>query len=427
MRKILKSRRSERIGSGRPAAHPRRGRARPAPQEGGRGARGQRRRRRRRSPTARRWRATPARATCRRWTGAPRRRWSISPAGERARGELPPDQRRHRGARAGLLSDLRRVPAAPTASGSRWRRSRRTRTATWKRWRPGWSGRCPTGAAGWRRCWPPKRRSTRVSWRRSRTRCRQSRTQWRSFERLAPTTSRGILRRVRRSPATAPTSRSRSAPSTRTCASRPTPGRCSCASTRASREDDVRREAAIVAHAAARGVPTPVPRADAAGALFARWGDELVSLFPWVAGRTLARAELTPAHAAAVGDALAAAAPAPATAFPTIAPAATSPPRSTRAWRASRRCARPELAPAVAVLEPELARLRAGARRGHPARDHPRRSVRRQRALRRRRRADRADRLRAGVVGAPGLRPGGDDAGVRLSAATTSAPRSCAR
>ncbi len=29
-------------------------------------------------------------------------------------------------------------------------------------------------------------------------------------------------------------------------------------------EDDVRREAAIVAHAAARGVPTPVPRADAA-------------------------------------------------------------------------------------------------------------------------------------------------------------------
>ena len=35
------------------------------------------------------------------------------------------------------------------------------------------------------------------------------------------------------------------------------------------------------------------------------WRGERVSLFPWVAGRTLARAELTPAHAAAVGAALA--------------------------------------------------------------------------------------------------------------------------
>src|SRR6185436_19368120 len=70
-------------------------------------------------------------------------------------------------------------------------------------------------------------------------------------------------------------------------------------------EDDVRREAQIVAHVAARGVPTPVPRAAGDGALFGRWGDELVSLFPWVAGRTLARAELTPGHAAAVGAALA--------------------------------------------------------------------------------------------------------------------------
>ncbi len=52
-------------------------------------------------------------------------------------------------------------------------------------------------------------------------------------------------------------------------------------------------------------MPTPVPRADAAGALFVRWGGEIVSLFPWVAGRTLARAELTPVHAAAVGTALA--------------------------------------------------------------------------------------------------------------------------
>jgi homoserine kinase type II len=71
-------------------------------------------------------------------------------------------------------------------------------------------------------------------------------------------------------------------------------------------EDDVRREAAIVSHAAARGVPTPAPLVAAGGDPFVRWRDgALVSLFPWVAGRTLGRAEVTPAHAAAVGCALA--------------------------------------------------------------------------------------------------------------------------
>ncbi len=55
-------------------------------------------------------------------------------------------------------------------------------------------------------------------------------------------------------------------------------------------EDDVRREAAIVAHAAVHGVPTPAPRVAAGGAPFADWRGERVSLFPWVAGRTLARA-----------------------------------------------------------------------------------------------------------------------------------------
>ena len=54
-------------------------------------------------------------------------------------------------------------------------------------------------------------------------------------------------------------------------------------------EDDVWREAAIAAHAAAQGVPTPVPRATSDGLAFARWQGEIVSLFPWVAGRTLAR------------------------------------------------------------------------------------------------------------------------------------------
>ena len=68
--------------------------------------------------------------------------------------------------------------------------------------------------------------------------------------------------------------------------------------------DDVEREAAIVSHAAARGVPTPVPLRTPAGQFFGDWRGELVSLFPWVPGRTLGRADVTPGHAALVGRAL---------------------------------------------------------------------------------------------------------------------------
>ncbi|HEY4394919.1 MAG TPA: homoserine kinase [Polyangia bacterium] len=69
--------------------------------------------------------------------------------------------------------------------------------------------------------------------------------------------------------------------------------------------DDVGREAAIVAHLAARGVPTPVPRAARSGQPFGLWRDQIVSLFPWVPGRTLERAELTAEHGAQAGAALA--------------------------------------------------------------------------------------------------------------------------
>jgi homoserine kinase type II len=69
--------------------------------------------------------------------------------------------------------------------------------------------------------------------------------------------------------------------------------------------DDVAREAAIVGHAAAHGVPTPAPRLTHAGEALAAWRGELASVFPWVPGRTLSRAEVTPAHAALVGRALA--------------------------------------------------------------------------------------------------------------------------
>ena len=69
--------------------------------------------------------------------------------------------------------------------------------------------------------------------------------------------------------------------------------------------DDVAREAAIVSHAAARGVPTPALLRARSGAAFAEWRGELASIFPWVPGRTLTRADVTPAHAALVGGALA--------------------------------------------------------------------------------------------------------------------------
>ena len=197
------------------------------------------------------------------------------------------------------------LPARQPASASRSRRSRRTRTGTWTRWRPGWKRTLPD----WRRRLEAvlggRRGAVRPFPGRGRRRAAGVAVQWRSFERLARTTSAASSPRSR-SPVTAPTSRSPSGPSTPTCASRPSHGPLFLRINEGKSEDDVRREAAIVAHAAARGVPTPVPRADAAmGALFARWRGEIVSLFPWVAGRTLARAELTPAHAAAVGTALA--------------------------------------------------------------------------------------------------------------------------
>ncbi len=122
-------------------------------------------------------------------------------------------------------------------------------------------------------------------------------------------------------------------------------------------EDDVWREAAIVAHAAAQGVPTPVPRAASDGLAFARWRGEFISLFPWVAGRTLARAQLTPAHAAAVGSALAKLHLASA-GFPDHSPGRYEPPEIDARLARIAALGRPELAAAVSVLGPELATLR---------------------------------------------------------------------
>jgi homoserine kinase type II len=69
--------------------------------------------------------------------------------------------------------------------------------------------------------------------------------------------------------------------------------------------DDVAREAAIVQHLSSRAVPTPAPAHTSAGEPFARWRGEVVSLFPWLRGGTLARSEVTVEHARQVGGALA--------------------------------------------------------------------------------------------------------------------------
>src|SRR5204863_8418921 len=121
-------------------------------------------------------------------------------------------------------------------------------------------------------------------------------------------------------------------------------------------EDDVWREAAIVAHAAAQGVPTPVPRATTDGLAFARWRGEFVSLFPWVVGRTLARGELTPVHAAAVGGALAKLHHASA-GFPDHSPGRYEPFEIAARLARVVMMNRPELAQAVAVLTPEMTQL----------------------------------------------------------------------
>jgi homoserine kinase type II len=121
-------------------------------------------------------------------------------------------------------------------------------------------------------------------------------------------------------------------------------------------EDDVRREAAIVAHASGRGVPTPAPLRTPIGDPFAVWRGHFVSLFPWVAGATLARAELTPTHAAAVGQALARLHLAGGD-FPDHRPGRYEPSEIAARLARIATLGRPELAAAIGLLDAELASL----------------------------------------------------------------------
>ncbi|HVY38837.1 MAG TPA: homoserine kinase [Polyangia bacterium] len=128
-------------------------------------------------------------------------------------------------------------------------------------------------------------------------------------------------------------------------------------------QSDVEREADVVSWVAARGVRTPEPRRTPGGQPFARWQDQLASLFPWVAGRTLSRAELTPGHGAAAGRALAQLHLAGAD-HPDRRPGRYEPEEIERRLTdvvAPAARAQPELARAVAILQPELRAL-AGER-----------------------------------------------------------------
>jgi len=128
-------------------------------------------------------------------------------------------------------------------------------------------------------------------------------------------------------------------------------------------QGDVEREADIVSWVAERGVGTPEPRRTPAGQPFARWQGELASLFPWVAGRTLSRAELTPAHGAAAGRALAQLHLAGAD-HPDRRAGRYEPEEIERRLVTVAALAQPDLAPAVAILQPELRALAADR---HPA------------------------------------------------------------
>ena len=135
--------------------------------------------------------------------------------------------------------------------------------------------------------------------------------------------------------------------------------------------DDVAREAAIVAYLSSRGVPTPAPfRAVAgsgAGEPYARWRGEIVSLFPWLPGRTLARGEVTAEHARQVGRALGILHRV-GVSFPDHAPGRYEPDEIDRRLdRVSALTAvDPLLTDAVAILRPELGALAAARARDLP-------------------------------------------------------------
>ncbi|MES1157804.1 MAG: homoserine kinase, partial [Haliangium ochraceum] len=127
--------------------------------------------------------------------------------------------------------------------------------------------------------------------------------------------------------------------------------------------DDVAREAAIVDHVARRAgrdLETPVPGRSSSGEPFARWRGQVVSLFPWLNGRTLQRADVTAGHAHGVGRRLALLHQV-GTSFPDRRPGRYEPPEIDRRLEAIAAVAGSDAAlqDALALLRPELRALRA--------------------------------------------------------------------
>lgn len=69
--------------------------------------------------------------------------------------------------------------------------------------------------------------------------------------------------------------------------------------------EEVAWEAQLLEWLAHHGFPTPAPLPSEVGAGYLPLGDKLLTLFPWSAGHHLAAADVSPAHAASLGGALA--------------------------------------------------------------------------------------------------------------------------
>jgi homoserine kinase type II len=121
-------------------------------------------------------------------------------------------------------------------------------------------------------------------------------------------------------------------------------------------EADVAREGEIVAHIAARGVPTPAPLRIPSGEPFLRWQGVFVSVFPWVSGHTLSRADIGPGQARETGRALALLHRAGAD-YADHRPGRYEPDEIQRRFERIAAAGDPELAEAVRMLGPALERL----------------------------------------------------------------------
>lgn len=128
-------------------------------------------------------------------------------------------------------------------------------------------------------------------------------------------------------------------------------------------EEDVAREGAIVAHLAARGVPTPLPLAGPGGRRYTNLGDAWISVFPWVPGKTLKRDEVGVTQASHAGTALAQLHKAGAD-FGDHRPGRYEPDEIARRLAEIKASSDVTLAQAQQILDSELSRL-AGVRSPH--------------------------------------------------------------